>query len=114
MANRLHVEAQPGLDVILGRPVNMVYNRVKMKATLEIPEPLFRKAKSIAARQGRTLKQFVNEALSEKLARADGAINRQKPWMGLAGSLKHLQAENRRIERVIEAEFETIESEDQQ
>ena len=39
-----------------------------MKTTLEIPEPLFRKAKATAARQGHTLKQLVQEALSEKIA----------------------------------------------
>ncbi len=32
--------------------------------------------------------------------------------MGLAGWLKHLHSENRRIERVIEAEFENIEPEE--
>ena len=85
-----------------------------MKTTLEIPEPLFRRAKTIAARQGRTLKQLVQEALSEKIARVDGSSSVQKPWMILAGGLKHLHNENRRIERVIEAEFETIEPEDQQ
>jgi hypothetical protein len=85
-----------------------------VKTTLEIPGPLFRKAKAIAARQGRTLKQFVQEALSEKIARVDGAGSERKPWMTLAGGLKHLHNENRRIERVIEAEFENIESEDRQ
>ena len=85
-----------------------------MKTTLEIPEPLFRKAKAIAARQGRTLKHLVQEALSEKIARVDGVSRQQKPWMVLAGGLKHLHGENRRIERVIEAEFENIEPEDRQ
>lgn len=85
-----------------------------MKTTLEIPEPLFRKAKATAARQGRTLKQLVQEALSEKIARVDGAGSERKPWMILAGGLKHLHTENRRIERVIEAEFENIEPEDRQ
>jgi hypothetical protein len=85
-----------------------------MKTTLEIPEPLFRKAKATAARQGRTLKQLVQEALSEKIARVDGVSRQQKPWMILAGGLKHLHSENRRIERVIEAEFENIEPEDRQ
>ena len=85
-----------------------------MKTTLEIPGPLFRRAKAIAARQGRTLKQLVQEALSEKIARVDGSGSVQKPWMTLAGGLKHLHNENRRIERVIEAEFETIEPEDRQ
>jgi len=85
-----------------------------VKTTLEIPQPLFRKAKAIAARHGRTLKQLVQEALSEKIARLDGASGEQKPWMVLASGLKHLHSENRRIERVIEAEFENIEPEDQQ
>ena len=81
-----------------------------MKTTLEIPEPLFRKVKATAARQGRTLKQLVQEALLEKIARVDGASREQKPWMVLSGGLKHLHSENRRIERVIEAEFEAIAS----
>jgi hypothetical protein len=85
-----------------------------VKTTFEIPEPLFRRAKAAAARQGRTLKQLVQEALSEKIARLDGTSRQQKPWMVLAGGLKHLRSENRRIERVIEAEFENIEPEDRQ
>ena len=85
-----------------------------MKTTFEIPQPLFRKAKAIAARKGCTLKQLVQEALSEKIARLDGARSQQKPWMVLAGGLKHLHNESRRIERVIDAEFENIEPEDRQ
>jgi hypothetical protein len=85
-----------------------------VKTTLEIPGPLFRRAKATAARQGRTLKQLVQEALSEKIARIDGSSRRRKPWMVLAGGLKHLHSENRRIERVIDAEFENIEPEDRQ
>jgi hypothetical protein len=85
-----------------------------VKTTLEIPGPLFRRAKATAARQGRTLKQLVQEALSEKIARIDGSSRRRKPWMVLAGELKHLHSENRRIERVIDAEFEDIEPEDRQ
>jgi hypothetical protein len=85
-----------------------------VKTTLEIPGPLFRKAKAIAARQGRTLKQLVQEALSEKIARVDGVSRQKKPWMVLAGDLRHLHTETRRIERVIEAEFENIEPEDRQ
>ena len=81
-----------------------------MKTTLEIPESLFRKAKATAARQGRTLKQLVQEALSEKIARLDGARRQQKPWVALAGGLKHLRNENGRIQRLIETEFEKVAS----
>ena len=59
-----------------------------MKTTLEIPEPLFRKVKATAARQGRTLKQLVQEALSEKIARVDGVSRKQKPWMVFSGGLE--------------------------
>jgi hypothetical protein len=83
--------------------------RSVVKTTLEIPESLFRRAKTTAARQGRTLKQLVQEALSEKITRLDGASRQQKPWMVLAGGLKHLRSENGRIERLIKAEFENIE-----
>ena len=85
-----------------------------MKTTLELPEALFRKAKATAARNGQTLKQLVQEALAEKLARMNGAKSAQKPWMALAGGLKHLHAENLRIDRVIATEFDQIEPEDRQ
>ena len=39
-----------------------------MKTTLEIPDALFRRAKSVAAEQGIPLRELVSEALSEKLA----------------------------------------------
>src|SRR5436190_17261361 len=97
----------------LTRPINMG-DDLLVKTTLEIPELLFRKVKATAARQGRTLKQLVQEALSEKIARVQGVSRKQKPWMVLAGGLKHLHSENRRIERLIEAEFENIEPEDRQ
>ena len=38
-----------------------------MKTTVEIPDPLFRKAKARAAECGQTLKEFMSEALQEKL-----------------------------------------------
>ena len=49
-----------------------------VKTTFEIPQPLFRKAKAIAARKGCALKQLVHEALSEKIARVDGSQQQAK------------------------------------
>src|SRR5688500_15597277 len=98
---------------LLTRPINMGHTPF-VKTTLEFPDALFRKAKATAARQGQTLKQLVQEALTEKLARTDGAKLAKKPWMALAGGLKHLHAENVRIDRLIEIEFEQIEPEDRQ
>lgn len=81
-----------------------------VKTTLEVSDTVFRRAKATAAQQGRSLKDFVQEALTEKLARTQGGS--AKPWTKLAGGLQHLHAENRRIDGLIDAEFHTIEAED--
>ena len=39
-----------------------------MKTALEIPDPVFRRAKAKAAERGRALRAFVAEALQEKLS----------------------------------------------
>jgi hypothetical protein len=49
-----------------------------MKTTLEIPDPIFRRAKSAAAQRGVALRVFVTEAVEEKLA-AVSARSRPKP-----------------------------------
>lgn len=46
-----------------------------MKTTIEIPDPLFRRAKSRAAERGQTLKALVTEALQEKLAVRTGKVS---------------------------------------
>lgn len=66
---------------------------------------LLRKAKAAAAQEGRPLRDFVAEAMNEKLAARSAA---HKPWMKHFGTLKHLGEENRRIAKVIEDEFETV------
>ena len=62
-----------------------------MKTTLEIPDLLFRKAKSKAAERGQTLKQLVTEALQEKLAAGTGKMRPSEPgWMQGFGRLRRL------------------------
>lgn len=80
-----------------------------MKTTLEFPDPVFRKAKAEAAQRGIPLRQFVTEAVQEKLAAAKPA---DKPWMKGAGKLRHLHKETVRIQRIIDKEFGQIEPED--
>ena len=80
-----------------------------MKTTLEFPDPVFRKAKAQAAERGIPLRQFVTEAVQEKLAAAKPA---DKPWMKGAGKLRHLHKETVRIQRLIDKEFGQIEPED--
>ena len=78
-----------------------------MKTTVDLPGSLLREAKAVAARQGQTLRDFVTEAMNEKL-HAHAAPG-EKPWMKHFGALSKLRKESRRIEKVIEKEFEAIE-----
>ncbi len=79
-----------------------------MKTTLEIPDALFRRAKSAAAERGISLRALVTEALSDKLM----AGAREKPWMQGFGKLRSLHKETVRLNRIIEREFGRIEPED--
>jgi hypothetical protein len=81
-----------------------------MKTTLEIPDPIFRRAKATAAEHGIPLRQFVSEAVVEKLEAK--APRRDKARMAVAGKLRHLRRETARINSLIEKEFERIELED--
>ncbi len=84
-----------------------------MKTTLEIPDPLFRRAKSRAAERGQTLKQLVTEALQEKLAAKKGPANTTEPeWMRGFGKLRRLRQETRRIQARIDEAFDVVEPED--
>lgn len=80
-----------------------------MKTTLEIPDSIFRRAKSVAAERGIPLRALISEALAEKL-RADNG--RGKPWMAAFGKLRHLRKDSAKINRIIEDEFEQVEAED--
>ena len=83
-----------------------------MKTTVELPDAAFRQAKTVAAGRGITLKQFLTEALDDKLRRCaagDDGTAPEAPWMAGFGELSDLASENRRIAAVIEDEFETLE-----
>jgi hypothetical protein len=78
-----------------------------VKTTLELPDFLFRRAKSTAAQLGIPLRQLVTEALQEKLK----TTSQEKPWMKHLGKLKHLHKERRQIEKRVEEAFERIDRE---
>ena len=74
-----------------------------MKTTIEIPDPLFRKAKSRAAERGQTLKEFVTEALQTKIVNDSAGDNSNEPkWMGGFGKLRRLRKETARIQGKID------------
>jgi hypothetical protein len=84
-----------------------------MKTTIEIPDPLFRKAKSKAAERGQTLKALVTEALQDKLAADTSKVRPGEPaWMRGFGKLRRLRKETARIQLRIDEAFEVIEPED--
>jgi hypothetical protein len=88
-----------------------------VKTTLEIPDFLFRRAKSMAAERGIPLRQFVTEAVQEKLK----TTSQEKPWMKHLGKLKNLGLghsglkpsgkERKQIEKRVEEAFEHIDRE---
>jgi hypothetical protein len=80
-----------------------------MKTTLEIPDAIFRRAKTAAAR-GIPFRALVSEALADKLRAQSNQGD--KPWMTTFGKLRHLHKETARINRIIEEAFDQIEAED--
>jgi hypothetical protein len=80
-----------------------------MKTTLEIPDAVFRSAKSAAAARGIPLRAFVTEAVKDKVAAETKAGER--PWLKHVGKLKHLHRETVRINRLIEEDSEKIDAE---
>ena len=79
-----------------------------VKTTLDIPDSIFRRAKSLAAERGIPLRQLVTEAVQDKLRVSP---SQEKPWMKHFGKLRHLRSETRRIEQRIEKTFEHIDAE---
>jgi hypothetical protein len=82
-----------------------------MKTTVEIPDAILSRAKSLAAERGIPFRELVTEAVQDKLKVPSNSMPR--PWMTTFGKLRCLRKETARINRIIEEEFE-IEAEDRQ
>jgi hypothetical protein len=70
-----------------------------VKTTIEIPDALFRQAKTA-------------EAVHSQLRRKAGPAPGGKPWEAAFGGLKDLHRENLRIQKLIDTEFETLDEEE--
>ena len=81
-----------------------------MKTTLEIPDPIFRQAKASAAERGIPLRQFVTDAVEEKLR--EPAASAEPAWMHLFGGLSDLRDETQQIDALIEEEFGQVDAKD--
>jgi hypothetical protein len=82
-----------------------------MKTTVELPDELFRRAKSTAAARGVSLKDFFRQALEVRL-RGASSRSTDAPWKRLAGQLAPLRQEIRQIEKRIDEEFGRIDEDD--
>ncbi|MDL5054173.1 hypothetical protein QQ056_11530 [Oscillatoria laete-virens NRMC-F 0139] len=81
-----------------------------MKTTIEMPDTLFRRVKSVAAGRGMSLKQFVTDALKDKLSQKSTVTPpvRELPGFGAFGTGRKQREETRRIQRVVDEEFSKI------
>lgn len=84
-----------------------------MKTTIELPDALLRRAKSVAAERGQPLKTLVIEALTEKLSSpANKVAEATPPWSNGFGALRRLRAETARIQADIDATFGVVDADD--
>jgi hypothetical protein len=83
-----------------------------VKTTLELPDTLFRRAKVHASRGGVTFKQFVTEAIREKLNESGGRSTGEPRWRRHFGVARAYASELKRIDERIAAECERIDPED--
>ena len=85
---------------------------VPVKTTFEIPEPLFRQLKISAAKQGKTIRAVVNEALTEKLNRFQHGAEDLPAWRVAFGGLRRLREETAKINQDIATEFSRVNPEE--
>jgi len=78
-----------------------------MKTTVEIPDHLFRQAKTAAASRGLSLKMFLAQALTEKLA---SPRHRHADWPVPPPQLP--EGELGRIQATIDGEFSRVDAEE--
>jgi len=78
-----------------------------MKTTLAIPDSIFRRAKSKAAKQGISLRQFVIDALRDKLKSA--AMATQHSWIKPGAKPASLRPANRQMDALIAEVFGQVE-----
>jgi hypothetical protein len=83
-----------------------------VKTTIELPDDLFREAKTVAARRGISLKSLVTNSLRESLAAVKSAPP-DRPWMKFYGCMKDVPADELTgINRRIEEECERVDEKD--
>ena len=77
-----------------------------MKTTMELPDGLFRRVKSSASLRGRTMKEFITEALISALSHGAGRRRKETGWRAVFG--KASRKDTQAVDSVIKGEFERI------
>jgi hypothetical protein len=89
-----------------------------MRTTIDLPNSTFEQAQALAEAQGITVEQLLARTIEEKLRdRSQPPEGIEPQWLRLAGAFGKTPAdrlETRRIQKVIDEEFERIEPEDRQ
>ena len=86
-----------------------------MKTTIDLPPPLLRKAKSLSAERGESLKDFVAGAIQARISalRAGHAPEPPQPrWLAHFGGLSQFRTEIESMQKEIDAASERIDPED--
>lgn len=78
-----------------------------MKATIDIPDELYRRTKATAALQGRALKELVAEALRDKLAAL--SVGDAPTWRHVFGAASREATDE--VDKIVAAELDVVEPE---
>ena len=81
-----------------------------MKTTMEMPDSLFRRVKSTASLSGRTMKDFITEAIVAALSHEEGRRGKETGWRSVFG--KASKKDTQEVDAIINDEFERINPED--
>ena len=82
-----------------------------MKTTVELPEKMLKRAKSLAAAKGLSLEQLVAEAIEDKIGRGEEVGKGEPRWTKLYGAFaksEEMRSDTRSIQKIIDEEFERI------
>lgn len=80
-----------------------------MKTTIELPDELLRDAKAAAAREGRSLKDLLTQALRDRLDRSSDARRGAEDWRAVFGKAKASQV--KAVDDVVGQDLERIDLE---
>lgn len=75
-----------------------------MRATIELPDPIFRRMKAVAALQGSTIKEFVQRAVERELSPALTKTNKK----GHRAKLPLIHGKEKRVLSLTNADIDEV------